>query len=132
MTDSIVYIDRSDVREGAVEALKEGVSALVEFVHEHEPQLIAYSFHINEEARRMTVVAVHPDSASMEFHLEVAGAEFRRLADLLTLRSIEVYGRPSEKVLDGLHQKARALGEGGTVVVEEPHAGFSRMEAAEA
>ena len=42
----------------------------------HEPQLISYGVFINEEAARMTVVAVHPDSASLEFHMEIGGSGF--------------------------------------------------------
>ena len=63
-----------------------------EFVDTHEPQLISYGGFLNEEAMQMTVVAVHPDSASKEFHMEIAGPEFRKLAELIELMTIEVYG----------------------------------------
>jgi len=75
----------------------------------------------------MTVVAVHPDSASLEFHMDVGSAEFRKFADLIDLLKIEVYGRVSEAVLKRLHQKARMLGK-GTVAVHEFYAGFGRWE----
>lgn len=123
---AVVYIDRSDIHPGSVDELRAGVRRLVDFVDEHEPQLIAYGFHIDEDARQMTVVAVHPDSASLEFHIEVAGGEFRKLAHLLELREIRIYGRPSERALALLQQKAQMLGEGVTVLVHELHAGFVR------
>jgi hypothetical protein len=75
----------------------------------------------------MTVVAVHPDSASLEFHLEIAGPEFRKLTEFIELTTIEVYGRPSDKALKELQEKADMLGEGGSVVVQEPQAGFARF-----
>jgi hypothetical protein len=93
----------------------------------HEPQLISYGFFVNEEAMRMTVVAVHPDSASLEFHMEIAGPAFRKLSGFIRLRTIEVYGRPSDKALQQLRQKAQMLGEGESVVVHEPQAGFARF-----
>ena len=62
----------------------------MKFVESHEPQLFAYGFYIDEQAGHMSVVAVHPDTASLELHLQVASAEFRKLAPLITLREITV------------------------------------------
>ncbi|MGH2736865.1 MAG: hypothetical protein ACRDKZ_14895, partial [Actinomycetota bacterium] len=83
-------------------------------------------FFIDEDARRLTVVAVHPDSESLEFHMEIAGPEFRKMTEFVALTTIEVYGRPSDKALTQLQKKAEMLGEGGSVVVQEPQAGFAR------
>jgi hypothetical protein len=127
MSESIVYIDRSDIVEGKLEELKEGINALVGFVDAHEPQLISYEFFFNDAATQMTVVAVHPDSASMEFHMEIAGPEFRNLKECVELRAIEVFGQPSDKALKQLRQKAEMLGEAGVVVVQEPQGGFARF-----
>ena len=126
MSHAIVYVDTSDVREGAVEALKAGIKELVDFVDANEPRIIAYNVYFSDDGTRMTVVHVHPDSASLEYHLEVAGPIFRRFADLVTLSSIHIYGEPSERVLKQAHEKARLLGR-GAVVVEALHAGFTRF-----
>jgi hypothetical protein len=125
--EPIVYIDHSDIREGSLDELKAGVERLAEFIAEREPQLIAYGFYIDEAAATMTVVAVHPDSASLELHLDVGGAEFRRLAHLLTLTGIECYGRPSPRALEQIRQKATALGNGATVVSVGRVAGFAHI-----
>lgn len=127
MAEPIVYIDRSEILDGKLEGLKVAIKELVGFVDAHEPQLISYSFFLDEEAARMIVVAVHPDSASLEFHMEIAGAEFRKLSGFIRLTTIEVYGRPSDKALKQLRQKAEMLGTGGSVVVREPQAGFARF-----
>jgi hypothetical protein len=127
MSELIVYIDRSEILDGKLEELKKGIGELVEFVDAHEPQLISYGFFINEEAMRMTLVAVHPDSTSLEFHMEIAGPEFRKLTEFIDLTTIEVYGRPSDRALKQLREKAEMLGEGRSVVVQEPHASFARF-----
>lgn len=124
-SEPIVYIDHSDIRDGKLEELKAGIRRLVDFLDTREPQLISYGFHIDEDAGRMTVVAVHPDSASLEFHVEIGGPEFRKLADFISLTSIEVYGRPSEKALEQVRRKAAALGDGGSVVSIGRFAGFT-------
>ena len=79
---------------------------------------------------KMTVVAVHPDPASLEFHLDIGSAEFRKLAPLLTLTAIECYGRPSDKALEQLGQKAAILGDAGTTVFIDRSAGFTRVASA--
>lgn len=129
MPEPIVYIDRSTIHEGKLNEVRSTAHELAEFVERREPQLIAYGFYIDDEAAVMTVVAVHPDSASMKFHLEIADSRFRTFADLITLQGIEVYGRPSAKVLGQLQQKAEMLGAAGKVAVSERHAGFARLEA---
>jgi hypothetical protein len=126
-SEPIVYIDHSNFREGSLEELKAGVRRLVDFIDAREPQLISYGFYIDEASSKMTVVAVHPDSASLELHLDIGNAEFRKLAHLLTLTAIECYGRPSERALEQLRQKAAALGDGGTVVSVGRFAGFTHL-----
>lgn len=128
MSGSLVYVDTSNVRDGALEELKEAIGELVEFIDDHEPQLIAYNVYLSDDGSRMTVMHVHADSASLDYHMEVAGPAFRRFTDLITLSSIRVYGEPSEKALRQLYEKARLLGS-GDVVVHVPHAGFSRFKA---
>jgi len=123
----IVYIDHSRIREDSIDELKAGVRRLVDLIDAREPQLIAYGFYIDEDAMRMTVVAVHPDSASLERHLDIGSAEFRKLAHLVTLTAIECYGRPSERALEQLRHKAATLGDGGAIVSIERFAGFAHL-----
>lgn len=127
MSSLIVYIDRSAIREGKLEEVRAALRGLVEFVDSAEPQLLAYSFYIDEDGEGLTCVAIHPDSASLEFHLEVGRPAFRAFTELIDLRTIEVYGRPSDTVREQLQQKVELLGESGSVVVHEQHAGFARF-----
>ena len=99
MSGGIVYIDTSDVREGALEELKTAIKELVDFIAANEPRLIAYNVYFSDDGTRMTVVHVHPDS----------------------------YGEPSEGLLKQLHEKTRLLGRGAGVVLAEWHAGFARF-----
>jgi hypothetical protein len=122
-----VYIDRSDIRPGALAALRQAVAALVAFIEEREPQLLAYGFHIDEKASTMAVVAVHPDAASLELHLRVGGPEFRRVGEFIILRAIEVYGEPGDEAIRLLHEKARMLG-GASLAVHPQTAGFARTQ----
>jgi hypothetical protein len=122
----IVYVDHSDIDMSRVDELKAGIRRCVDFIEEREPQLIAYGFHLDEDHGRMTVTAVHPDSASLELHMEVGREEFRKLGEMLTLRDIEVYGSISERVRDLLEQKSAMLGGSGVRIVER-FEGFARQ-----
>ena len=62
----VVYIDRSDVHSDRWDDLKAGIRSLVAFVDQQQPQMATYGFYLDENAHRMVVVAVHPDSASLE------------------------------------------------------------------
>ena len=89
-----------------------------------EPQLIHYGFYLDEQASRMTVVAVHPDTDSVELHMDIGGEAFRAFGDLIEMDGIEIYGPTSERMMRQLRDKAASLGTGGTVVVTERYAGF--------
>jgi hypothetical protein len=125
MTQPIVYVDISEIREGRLGELELAIKDLAAFVEVNMPRLISYGFFFDEDRIQMTVVAVHPDSASLEFHLDRGGAEFRKVADLIELLRIEIYGRVSDAVLERVHEKAGMLGN-GTVAVHELYAGFAR------
>jgi hypothetical protein len=128
MSNAIVYIDTAEVRAGALEELKSAIKELVEFLDANVPRLIAYNVYLSTDGTRMTVVHIHPDSASLEYHMEVAGPAFRPFVELVTLSSIHVYGEPSEKALKQLHEKVRLLGRGAVAVeVDALHAGFTRL-----
>ena len=126
MSEPIVYIDTSEIREGKFEELKRAMNELVKFVEASEPGLIAYNVYLKEDGTRMTVVHVHHDSASLEFHMKVAGPAFPKFVQLIKLLSIDVYGKLSDDLLEQMRRKAQMLGN-GTVLLHEPHAGFARF-----
>lgn len=56
MSDAIVYVDISKVREGALDELKAGLMELAEFIEANEPRLIAYNIYFSDDGTKMTVV----------------------------------------------------------------------------
>jgi quinol monooxygenase YgiN len=126
MPGPIVYIDTSEIQEGKLEELKTAIKELLNFIEANEPRLIAYNVYFNEDGTRMTVVHVHPDSASLEHHMDVAGPAFSKFVQFVKLLTIDVYGELNDPLLAQVRQKAQMLG-GGTVLVHELHAGFARF-----
>ena len=128
MPTPILVVDSSEIRAGKLGEVKAGVEELVAFVEANEAEPLAYDIYFDEAGTLMTVVQIHPDSASLERHLTVAAPVFRKFADLLTLVNVDVYGKASEAALEQIRSKARMLGD-APLVVHELHAGFSRFTA---
>lgn len=127
MIHPIIYIDRSRIREGNAEQVRSHIHQLVDFIESRETQLIGYEFYFDELESLMTVIAIHPDSKSLETHMELGREAFREFAALIDMQSIQVYGQPSERVVQLLDQKAEMLGEHGRVEVHRRQAGFARV-----
>lgn len=126
MDGQILVVDTSDISEGRLGELEAAMAELVAFVEQNEERPLLYSVYIDRTENRVTVIQLHPDSASMELHMQVAASRFRRFANLLTLRIMRIYGTPSPQLLDQLRAKVRLLGE-GTLEVHDLHTGFARL-----
>jgi hypothetical protein len=126
MPAPILYIDVSDIRPGKLGTVKALMSDLAAFVEANEPQLSGYDFFIDETEKTMTCVALHPDSASMEFHMDIGWERFRAFSEHIDQRSIDVYGDASQNVIARLRQKIEMLGR-GTVTVHRLQAGCMRL-----
>ena len=126
MSKPIIYIDQSEVQDGKFGELQTAMNELVEFVETNEPQLIAYNVYFSKDRTRMTVLHVHSDSASLEFHMRVAGRMFPKFAEFIRLVAIDIYGKPSDDLVEQLKEKAEMLGS-GAVQVHDLHAGLARF-----
>jgi hypothetical protein len=126
VSSPILVVDSSEIRAGKLDEVKAGVVDLVAFVEANEAEPLAYDIYFDEAGTQMTVVQIHPDSASLERHLTLAGPVFRRFADMLTLVRVDVYGAVSEAALEQIRGKAQLLGN-APVRVHAHHSGFSRF-----
>jgi hypothetical protein len=113
----------SRIFEGKFEKLKAAMAELAELVKAKEPQIIAYNVYLNENGMQLIVLQVHPDSASAEFHMEVTGSAFPK--ELINLSLIDIYGTPSQSLLDKL-RLSETTGS-VSVFVHELSSGFSRF-----
>jgi hypothetical protein len=126
MDEFVAYLDTSEVRSGKLEELNTAMADLTAFVEQNEPRIISYSVCFSEDGSTMSVLHFHPDLASLEFHLKVAGPKFPPIAPLIKMKTIEIFGRHSEDLVAQLREKAQLLGT-GSVIVRDVHAGFARF-----
>ena len=118
MGDPLVYIDRSAIGPGMLDRVRAALDDLVAFIEANEPQLLAYGAYVDDDGTQMTVFHVHTDSASLEFHLDVAGPAFRPFVGLVTLEQLHgsTIDRPRspEHSVAGRAQRARRSDAAGT------------------
>jgi hypothetical protein len=125
MPDPLIFVDVSEIVPGTLEEVKTAFKELSAFVEANEPRAISFNVFFNAAETVVTVVQIHPDAASMEFHVKVGADQFRRFAGLLMMRTMEIYGEPSPQLLEAMRAKATMLG-APRVGVHNLHAGFSR------
>src|SRR5262249_21728873 len=107
---------------------KKFLSKHAALVESAEPRLIAFHVYFSEEGRTGTVVQVHPDSASMELHMQVIAEHMSAAFDVIdTILSEQYYGPMSESLSRTLAQWETP----GVAVTKMPvhEAGFTRTNA---
>ncbi len=127
MTGPFIFIATNRLKPGAYEAERHRVPGLVEFIKASEPRVLAFNEYIDAERTEVTVVQVHPDAQSMEFHMGVvrdrAAKAYAETLDATT--QIQVFGTPSGAVLETLRVQA---GAGVPLSVHPEHlGGFTRI-----
>jgi quinol monooxygenase YgiN len=129
MSEPFIFIGTHTLKEGKLEDFKKSCGGLVEVVEANEPRLIAFNLYANQDGTEVTVVQVHPDADSMLFHMQVAREHISEAyqSTLEKTERIDVYGKPSDTVLEMISQLA---GSGVPLSVKAHHlGGFTRSSA---
>ena len=127
MSGPFIFIATNRLKPGAYEAERRRVPGLVEFIKASEPRVLAFNEYIDEAQTEVTVVQVHPDAQSMEFHMSVVGERAAKAyAETLdSTTQIQVFGTPSDAVVETLRVQA---GAGVPLSVHAEHlGGFTRI-----
>lgn len=125
MAEQIIFIFNLKIREGKLEDLKRYLREMNEFVQANEPRVIAYTQFIDDVGSEMTDIQIHPDSESMEWHMEVAGEKIGEAFQYVETKSIVVCGTLSQRLLEQMRQVA---GSGVRVDIKAPLDGFNRLQ----
>lgn len=103
MAGPFVYVGTNAIKPGKVDEARKRLAELVDFVETNEPRMIAFHAYLNGEGTKLTIVQVHPDSASMEFHMQVNAKHFATAFDFLeSVISEQYYGEMSEALASEL------------------------------
>ena len=115
MSGPFIFIATNRLNPGMLDGETARVPGLVDFVHAHEPRVIAFNEYVNGEATEVAVVQFHPDSASLEFHMGVIAERAapgirvqRRLREIEPRRMRDVLGRDAEHLFGNYEEVAEA------------------------
>jgi hypothetical protein len=101
---------------------KKAIVAAVEFARQHAPQLMVQTF-VDDEKGLCYSFQLYQDSDAILRHWQVSDANIAEVMKYCVVRSMEVYGTPSEAVRQGI---LRSVGE-ASVSFTPALAGFSRL-----
>ena len=94
-----IYVGTYTIKPGKLEEARKRCGELVDFVETNEPRMIAFHIFLDEEGQRLSTLQVHPDSASMELHMEVNAKHFATAFDYLDATvSEQFYGAISDSL----------------------------------
>src|SRR5439155_25940179 len=129
MGQPFIYVGTWTIKPGKFEEARKWVSEHVDLVETNEPRLVAFHVYFDEEGKTASVVQVHPDSASMEFHMQVISEQLSGAFDYIdSILSEQYFGPMSESLSETLSKWETP----GVTVTKMPmfEAGFTRSNAA--
>jgi quinol monooxygenase YgiN len=122
MAGPLIYVGTYTVKPGKQGEARKRCAELVDFVETNEPRMIAFHLYLDQDANTLSIVQVHPDSASMEFHEQVAAKHFATAFDWLDTSISQHYFGP---ISDALAAELAKWDEAATYVPVHA-AGFTR------
>ena len=104
MSDPIVFISHSHVKEGQLEPFREMSLEMFPMMEGAKPETFLHYGYSNEDGSELSFVHVFPDADAMDAHFVGAGDRAGGAADYIDTYRFEVFGTPSEQALAMLGQ----------------------------
>jgi quinol monooxygenase YgiN len=104
MSGPIVFISTHKIKAGKLDAFRGHIRAGAESMKANKPHTVAFLPYLNEDGSEVSIVHVFPDAEAMEAHMEGVGDRAKRAAEFLDFHLLEVYGTPSDSVLQMMQQ----------------------------
>jgi hypothetical protein len=121
MAEELIFVGTYAIPEGVFDAFDVANEEMRDFVEANEPRLISWHTYVNEQHSEATTIMVHPDSASLEFHLQVASSKIQGGVQMVQTRRIELYGDVSERLLEQLRRISAISGDWPVTVKSHLH-----------
>ncbi len=100
-SDRLLFRNTMRITPGHLEEFRAAIDAAVRFAEQHAPQLLVDVF-IADDGQTATSFQLYPDSASVLRHWELSDPYIAEVMRHCRVDRFEVFGEPSDSVLDGL------------------------------
>lgn len=126
MSEPIVFISNQRIKESKLDGYKQYYRQVAELTEANKPGTVAHLAYVNEEGTEASVVHIFPDAESMELHMQGVGEIAKKAYEFMEIVSFEIYGKPSDTVLEMMKQIA---GSGITLNIKpQPIGGYIRFK----
>jgi hypothetical protein len=121
MSEHLVFVGTYAIQEGTFDAFDAAYKEMGDFVEANEPRLISWHTYVNAERTEAATIMVHPDSESLEYHLQVAGSWVKKGVQMVQTKRIELYGKTSDRLLEQLQRISDMSGSWPVIVKSHLH-----------
>lgn len=104
MSDPIVFISHSRVKEGKLEAFRELSEEVFSVMEAEKPGTVLHYGYVNEEVTELHFVHVFPNADAMDAHMVGAAERVGKADEFIATFEFEIYGAPNEETLAMLRQ----------------------------
>jgi hypothetical protein len=121
MTQPIVFISHSAIKDGMVEGFRAFITRGAPMLEADKPGTVAFLAYLDEDGAEASIVHVFPDAEAMTAHLEGVHERSDEADAFIETRAYEIYGSPDDAVLGMM--RAFAEGSGVPLEVRPDHVG---------
>jgi quinol monooxygenase YgiN len=106
MSEPIVFVSHSRVKEGKLEGLRDFLRAGATGLEAEKPGTVAFLVYIDDEVSELSIVHVFPDPDAMDLHLQGVDERSGAADDFIETQAYEIFGTPSATVLETMRRFA--------------------------
>lgn len=92
MTGPLLFVGTYEIPPGQFEAWQQANRDMLTFMREHEPRVLGFWNYTNADQTEVSTVHLHPDAASLQFHMEAARTRISAGTALVKMKRLELYG----------------------------------------
>ena len=126
MSEPIVFISHFRVKEDRSDHMPDLSNQIANAMEAGRPRTLGFLFFVNQDRSHMSIVHVFRDAESMDLHFVGADQRSSAAYEYLVPEGWEIYGKPSEPVLEQMRREAASA---GVTLALQPEflAGFLRL-----
>lgn len=110
MSEAIVFISHSRVRDGKVDGLRGFLAAGAPALEADKPLTLAFLPYLNEDQTEVAIVHVFADAHAFDVHVEGVMQRSAAADEFIETLGYEIYGRPSPPIVEMLRASAARSG----------------------
>lgn len=110
MSEPIVFISHHKVKATKLEGLRQYTREGFPLIEASKPGTVVMLAYLNEDTSEISFFHLFPNTQAMDEHMQGAGDRSQRAYEYLEPKSFEIYGKPSDRVIEMMSAQATQLG----------------------